>query len=376
MTFLSLAEDNMTLPNDIQADAQTVFSSQLFVKCPGVCKRQVDLERLKLAGEGRNRTVWNCRTCRQMKKKQVKVTWYHLVCVQCTQTHGKTCLIQYCASNCPTKQAIVKKKALQPSLQKDLEPSLRYRKFRRAKRFIKCLTRDPLLERLKVLRSAWILGDGDVSQPWLECTGPRNVLISKLHDGFAAFEAHPSIPLPVGFQKADAKLWSDWKTKVWKKWKAQRKKIRRDKDKTGKAAVFKYDSEMYQSVKNFCDNYKGLKNSNSRARANVVKTDFPLSTYLVIPGHSNNNYRHIPEDWKNGTQDLRDLKGVAYILGQGSKPTGSHLLLVSNKELNQAAESALLSSKQSAKSRIPRKQPAKVLDRQQSSRSVIRANCK
>ena len=107
-----------------------------------------------------------------------------------------------------------------------------------------------MLERLKVLRSAWILGDGDVSQPWLECNGPRNVLISKLHDGFAAFEADPSVPLPVGFQKAlaenfnvdktqqDAKLWSDWKTKVWKEWKAQRKKIRRDRAKTGKAAVF------------------------------------------------------------------------------------------------------------------------------------------
>ena len=376
MTFLSLAENNMTLPNDIQADAQTACSSQLFVKCPGVCRRHIDLGRVKLAGGGRNRTVWNCKICRLMNKKQVKVTWYHLICVRCTQTHGKNCLIQYCASNCPTKQGIEKKKALQPSLQKDVEPSLHHRKFGRAKRFIKCLTRGPLLDRLRVLRSAWILGDGDVSQPWLECTGPRNVLISKLHDGFAAFEAHPSIPLPVGFQKANAKLWSDWKTKVWKKWKAQRKKIRRDRDKTGKAAVFKYDNEMYQSVKKFCDNYKGLKNNNSRARADVVKTDFPLSTYLVVPGHSTNNYRHIPKDWKNGTQDLRELEGVAYILGQGSKPTGSHLLLVSQKELNQAAESAILSSKQSAKSRIPRKQPAKVLDRQQSSRSVLRAKCK
>ena len=242
-----------------------------------------------------------------------------------------------------------------------------------------------------------------MSQPWLECNGARNVLISKLHDGFAAFEADPSVPLPVGFQKAlaenfnvdktqqDAKLWSDWKTTVWKEWKAQRKKIRRDRAKTGKAAVFKYDNEMYQSVTNFCDNYKGLKNSNSRARANVVKTDFPLSTYLVVPGHSTNNYRHIPKDWKNGTQDLRELEGVAYILGQGSKPTGSHLLRVSHKELNQAAESALLSSMQktsmlktnsmckhdeSAKSRIPHKQPAEVLHRQQNSRSVIKANCK
>ena len=391
MTFLSLAENNMTLPNDIQADAQTACSSQLFVKCPGVCRRHIDLERVKLAGGGRNRTVWNCKICRLMNKKQVKVTWYHLICVRCTQTHGKNCLIQYCTSNCPTKQGIEKKKALQSSLQKDVEPSLHHRKFGRAKRFIKCLARGPLLDRLRVLRSAWILGDGDVSQPWLECTGPRNVLISKLHDGFAAFEAHPSIPLPVGFQKADAKLWSDWKTKVWKKWKAQRKKIRRDRNKTGKAAVFKYDNEMYQSVKHFCDNYKGLKNNNSRARANVVKTAYPLSTYLVVPGHSTNNYRHIPKDWKNGTQDLRELEGVAYILGQGSKPTGSHLLLVSQKELNQAAESALLSSMQktsmlktnsmckhdeSTKSRIPQKQPAEVLHRQQNSRSMIKANCK
>ena len=382
----------MTHPNDLQADAQTAFSSQLFVKCPGVCKRQVDLERLKLAGEGRNRTVWNCRSCRQMKKKQVKVTWYHLVCVQCTQTHGKTCLIQYCASNCPTKQAIEKKKALEPSLQKDLEPSWRYRKFRKAKRIINCLTHDKLLERFQILRSAWILGDGDASQPWLEVNGSRKVLISKLHDGFAAFAADPSVPLPVGLRDACwIEDWSDWKAKVWKEWTAQRKKIRRGRATTGKAAVFKYDNQMYQSVKNFCDNYKGLKNKNSKARANVEKTDFPLSTYLVVPGHSTNNYRHIPEDWKNGTQDLRELEGVAYILGQGSKPTGSHLLLVSHKELNQAAESALLSSMQktsmfktnsmckhdeSAKSRIPHKQPAKVLHRQQNSRSVIKTNCK
>ena len=122
MTFLSLAEDNMTLPNDIQANAQTAFSSQLFVKCPVVCKRQIDLKKLKLAGEGRNRTVWNCRTCRQMKKKQVKVTWYHLVCVQCTQTHGKTCLIQYCASNCPTKQAIEKKRLCNPRCKRIWNP--------------------------------------------------------------------------------------------------------------------------------------------------------------------------------------------------------------------------------------------------------------
>ena len=89
-------------------------------------------------------------------------------------TDGSTTwLIQYCASNCPTKQGIEKKKALQSSLQKDVEPSLHHRKFGMAKKIIKCLTRGPLLDRLRVLRSAWILGDGDVSQPWLECNGKK-----------------------------------------------------------------------------------------------------------------------------------------------------------------------------------------------------------
>ena len=261
------------------------------------------------------------------------------------------------------------------------------RKFAQAKRFMRetarFLTNAKLTERFKVLRDAWILGDGDVSQPWLECNGKKErkkVLISKLHDGFAAFREDPSVPLPFGFQKAfnadrqDAKDLSHWKATIWKEWIAQREKMRRNRATTDKAdadrsKVFKYDNEMYQSVTNFCDTYKGLKKNNSKARAHVVKTDFPLSTYLVVPGHSTNNYRHIPKDWKNGIQDLRDLEGVAYILGQGSKPTGSHLLLVSHKELNQAAESALLS-------RISRKRQAKVLDRQQKPRSVIRANCK
>ena len=242
------------------------------------------------------------------------------------------------------------------------------------------LTNAKLTERFKVLRDAWILGDGDVSQPWLKCNGKKEVLISKLHDGFAAFREDPSVPLPFGFQKAfnadrqDAKDLSHWKATIWKEWIAQREKMRRNRATTDKAdadrsKVFKYDNEMYQSVTNFCDTYKGLKKNNSKARAHIVKTNFPLSTYLVVPGHSTNNYRHIPKDWKNGIQDLRDLEGVAYILGQGSKPTGSHLLLVSHKELNQAAESALLS-------RISRKRQAKVLDRQQKPRSVIRANCK
>ena len=82
-----------------------------------------------------------------------------------------------------------------------------------------------------------------------------------------------------------------------------------------KGIVFKYNDEFYQDVNNFCDNYDGLKNRHSNARADVVNTDFPISTYLLIPGRSSNNYKHIPEDWKNGTQDLSDLQGAAYIVG-------------------------------------------------------------
>ena len=109
----SQTDDIITLPNDSQAGTQAT-SSHLFVKCPGICKRQVALETVKLARESHSRAIWNCSTCRQIKKKQIKISWYNLVCVQCTHTHGKTCLIQTCTSNCPTKQALEKKKDLVP----------------------------------------------------------------------------------------------------------------------------------------------------------------------------------------------------------------------------------------------------------------------
>ena len=154
-----------------------------------------------------------------------------------------------------------------------------------------------------------------------------------------------------------------------------------------KCIVFKYNNEIYQHVTNFCETFPGLRYS--PARADVVNTDFPKSAYLVVPGHSSNNQRHIPENWKNGAQDLSDLEGAAYILGQRTKPTGSHLLLVCQKELRREAESALLSAKQKkelktnstckqpgiAESHITRKRPAKVLERHQSSTSVARASC-
>ena len=110
----SHADDIITLPNDSQSGTQATSSSHLLVECPGICKRQVALGTVKLARESHSRAIWNCSSCRQIKKKQIKISWYNLVCVQCTHTHGKTCLIQTCTSNCPTKQALEKRKDLGP----------------------------------------------------------------------------------------------------------------------------------------------------------------------------------------------------------------------------------------------------------------------
>ena len=226
-----------------------------------------------------------------------------MVCVQCSHTHGKTCLIQSCARNCPTKRALDRKKDLGRGSKRD----------RMSKRVVEC--------------------PGTCKRRSALGRGSKRDRLSK--------------------------------------------------------RVFKYKNEIYQDVANFCDTYEGLKNTYSDARADVMNTDFPKSAYLVVPGHSSNNYRHIPENWKNGDRDLSDLEGAAYILGQKTTPTGSHLLLVCQKELRREAELALLSAKlkkglitnsrckQSgiAKSHFPQKRPAKVLERKQKSTSVARANC-
>ena len=93
-----------------QAGVRTATSSHLYVKCPSFCGKEFDLNKIKFAREGRDRVIWNCSNCREIKKTQVKITWYHFVCVQCTHTQGKTCLIQYCTSNCPTRKALEKKR--------------------------------------------------------------------------------------------------------------------------------------------------------------------------------------------------------------------------------------------------------------------------
>ena len=129
--------------------------------------------------------------------------------------------------------------------------------------------------------------------------------------------------------------------------------------------IFKYKNVFYQDVNNFCNDYGELKKQHSDAMSNIVSTTFPTSAYLVIPGRR--NYTHIPEDWKNGTQDLSDLHGAAYILGQRKKPTGTHLLLVSQKQLKQAAASCVTKSNWIraqlglGKSHVPHKRPAKIL---------------
>ena len=182
----SQTDDIITLSNDSQSGTQATSSSHLFVECPGICKRQVALEKVNLARESRSRAIWNCNTCRQIKKKQIKISWYDLVCVQCTHTHGKTCLIQNCTSNCPTKQALEKKKDLvagkarafpsscptKQALEKKKPVTSKVdRTFIRARSLIEPLMHRELVERLNVIKTAWILGKNGVPQPWFSFCG-------------------------------------------------------------------------------------------------------------------------------------------------------------------------------------------------------------
>ena len=236
-----------------------------------------------------------------------------------------------------------------------------------------------LKDRLKVLKTAWILGNGDMPQLWFDHTGSKEDMLEKLAHAFSAFATEPGVKLPEGLQDATMadefdcssclqKFGLDWaqaQTKLAEvRAKARRGRrhwtARRRRSAFG-GIVFNYNGQLYQDVNNFCDNYVGLKKRASAARKDVVKTDFPKSTYLVIPGHSKNNYRWLPTEWKDGTQDLSALKDVAYLLEKKEKPTGSRLLLVACMELKRTAAQALLSNtqrKKSAKSHHVRKRPA------------------
>ena len=194
-------------------------------------------------------------------------------------------------------------------------------------------------------------------QPWFKQEGTKKVLRRRLHYAFEAFATGTSVTLPVGLQdaimtedfdfdkcltrfgldckKATAKLNSRKQPRPRPTWECNQSTAREKK-------VFKYQGDLYQDVTNFCDNYDGLNNRNSHARAKLLSIEFPKSTYLVIPGHSKDNYERIPAKWKNGTQDLGVLKrksGKPYLLEKRTRgvPTGKHLLLVACKELKRTA---------------------------------------
>ena len=58
-----------------------------------------------------------------------------------------------------------------------------------------------LEERIKVLKTAWVFGNGQVPQPWFSYRNRKSVLISHIHSAFAAFAAVPSVKIPVGLQE-------------------------------------------------------------------------------------------------------------------------------------------------------------------------------
>ena len=187
-----------------------------------------------------------------------------------------------------------------------------------------------------------------------------------LHSGFQAIAAKRSVRLPAGFcdDMADNFHFDNCMTRLQKESTANRIGF-----------VFNYKNEFYQDVKHFCNNYNGLKKS--AATADVVNTNFPKSAYLVVPGRSIYNYRHIPAAWKNGKEDLSTLKGAAYILGNREKPTRPYLLLVSLTELQRAAAAAIISAERRRHSGfITLKRAATLRRRKQRSKSVIKDSWK
>ena len=320
-------DGKITLPSGSQTETRATTSAHLFVKCPSICGQKMDLETVNLARESHGRAIWNCSSCRKIKKKQVKIPWHHFVCIQCTHRNGETCSIRSCTDSCPARKTLEKKKTLLSKIKKQ-QP------------------RRELIERLKILKTAWILGNGKVPQPWFSQIGSHKELISRLDSGLAAFGAEPSVTLPVGLQKALAgdvhfgscptRLGLDW-AKAKAKAKSAMQQRNNRKCPTSIGICFKYNGAFYQDINKFCDHYEGTKSRLSDARAAVVKTNFPKWAYLVIPGFRKENIRWMPADWKDGTQDLSDLKGTAYILGTGKKASGEHILLVDREELKRAA---------------------------------------
>ena len=127
-------------------------------------------------------------------------------------------------------------------------------KFERTFKAIESLKEPELVERLTVLRAAWILGSGRTPQPWFRLYGDtsrgRKHLMSMLHSGFQAIAAKRSVRLPAGFcdDMADNFHFDNCMTRLQKESTANRIGF-----------VFNYKNEFYQDVKHFCNNYNGLK---------------------------------------------------------------------------------------------------------------------
>ena len=66
---------------------------------------------------------------------------------------------------------------------------------------LKKQSRKALTERLIVLKTAWVLGNGIEPQPWFNHRDRKKFLISHIHSAFAAFAAVPSVKIPVGLQE-------------------------------------------------------------------------------------------------------------------------------------------------------------------------------
>ena len=58
-----------------------------------------------------------------------------------------------------------------------------------------------LQERLKVLETAWVFGNGEMPQHWCSHQVRKETLITHIHSAIAAFAAVPSVKLPVGLEE-------------------------------------------------------------------------------------------------------------------------------------------------------------------------------
>ena len=336
--------------NAAQKGTRRASSSQLYVKCPSFCGKTVDLTKIMLAREGSDRLVWNCNNCKEITKKWVKIAWDNFVCVQCTHTQGKTCLIQYCNSNCRTRKALEKK---QSQAHKPPVASKVGRMFQKAKNSIESLKGTELKERLTVLKTAWMLGSGRARQPWCQFSNcKKKQLMSKLHSALETFAAERNVSIPAGF-------YADMVSAI-------PAKLHKDSRTSGNDFIFKYKHEFYQEVSNFCNNYK--EKMTSAAKEQVKNTKFCKTKCLVVPGLSFKKHRRIPTAWKNGRQDISTVDGAAYILAYGKKPTGQYLSLVSRTELQRVAAKAI----QRHSVIIKHKRPAQVPNCKQNSKCVIR----